>query len=98
MRKAKKRTYDRMEQAQEFIDKSHTKKSLGWITNVFSTKPQSTVEDKQRMQDEKIIDFYEESLETLKGQIRNLNVPNFERSYIELIQELNRRKWLTFIF
>jgi hypothetical protein len=94
VRKAKKRAYEKLEQQQEEAhDRSNTKQSLGWVTNLFSTKPQSeTAEDKARKRDHNLVRFYDKSIEKLKKMILQLNIPNFEKSYISMIQELNLRK------
>lgn len=95
MRKAKKRAYEKLEQQQQegTHDGSNTKQSLGWATNLFSTKPHSeNAEEKLKKRDNNLVKFYDKCIENLKKMILQLNIPTFEKSYISMIQELNLRK------
>lgn len=101
IRKAKKRSYEISDQnVEKSIERS--KQSNGWMTNLFSTRPQSEAnEDKLRRKDADLLRFYERSIADLKTLIQRLKVCNFEKSYIELLQTLNKRKtiivlWLNF--
>lgn len=90
VRKAKRRAYDRLE-GQD--DQSQAKKYSGWMTNLFSAKPSNdTKEDKALLKDIKLVKYYDSSINKLKKMILNIDVPRFEKAYIETIQALNLRK------
>jgi len=75
------------------IRKINEKKGA-WVTNLFSTKPHSTInEEKQKLTDQKLLQFYDESLKQIKENITGLNIVGLEQSFIDVIQELNYRKF-----
>ena len=94
IRQAKKREYEDVEREKE-NSKGMSEKKGAWVTNLFSTKPQSTInEEELKRMDAKLLKFYTESLDKIKQYIKNMNIIWFERSYINVIQQLNLGKSL----
>lgn len=95
VRKAKKRQFEDIEQekVETKPDRPFNKNST-WVTNLFSTKPQSDVNDEKiKAQDDKLLKFYDQAISNLKSMILALNIVAFEKSYIDVIHQLNIRKF-----
>lgn len=68
------------------------------MTHLFSSKAQyENPEDLISAKDRKLLTYYDAALSDLKLLISSLNIVVFEKTYIDLLQQINIRKYFAFV-